>query len=134
VAVAVGLSLLLVCLAFLPSLVSSHAVQSRIQKSLSTSLKRQVSWSSLVMTWKGGLTLSTLTLGDGPAPLLKTDIEQIDITPTLGRGADGRFGVDLAVRIRSVRAECAPGPPKPPPPEPAKDPLTLLAESIQKIQ
>ena len=128
-----GLSLLLVCLIFLPTLVNSTAVQIRIQQSLSSSLKRQVVWSSFVMTWSGGLTLSGLKLGDGPAPLLNTDIGQIDIIPSAGRGDDGRFGIDLAVRIRNIRAELAPGPPQPSPP-PTKDPLTLLAESIQRIQ
>lgn len=132
-AVAGGVSLLLVCVIFLPAFVSSHAAQVRIQQSLSSSMKRQVAWSSLVMTWKGGLTLSGLRLGDGPAPLLKTDIDQIVIAPSFGRSADGRFGIDLAVRIRNVRAELAPGPQKPPPP-PTKDPLTMLAESIQRIQ
>ncbi|HXE98420.1 MAG TPA: hypothetical protein VN642_18605 [Dongiaceae bacterium] len=132
-AVAGGLSLLLAFLAILPALVSSSAAQSRIQKTLSTSMKRQVAWKSLVMSWSDGLTLSGLKLGDGPAPLLKTDIDQIVIVPSAGRGADGRFGIDLAVRIRNVRVELAPGPPKPPP-TPAKDPLTLLAESIQKVQ
>ena len=127
------LSLLLVCLISLPALVSSHAVQTGIQKTLSSSLKRQVAWSSLVMTWSDGLTLSGLKLGDGPAPLLKTAIDQILIAPSFGRGTDGRFGIDLAVRVRNVSAELAPGPPKPPPP-PTKDPLTLLAESIQKVQ
>jgi translocation and assembly module TamB len=133
-AVTGGVVLLLVFLALLPSLVSSHAVQTRMLKTLSTSMKRQVSWSRLVMTWKGGVTLSTLRLGDGPAPLLKTDIDEIVIAPSLGRGADGRFGIDLALRVRNVRAELVPGPPKPPPPKPAKDPLTLLAESIQRVQ
>src|SRR6266702_8092109 len=127
------LTFLLITLAFLPSLVSSHAVQTRVQKSLSSSMKRQVSWSSLAMTWKEGLALSDLKLGAGPAPLLKTDIDRIVIVPSLGRGSDGRFGIDLAVRVRNVRVELAPGPPKPLPP-PAKDPLTLLAESIQRIQ
>ena len=126
--------LLLVCLAFLPTLVSSNTAQARIKKTLSTTMKRQVSWSSLVLTWKGGLTLSTLRLGDGPAPLLKTEVDQIVIVPSIGRGADGRFGVDLAVRIRNVRAELAAGPEKPPPSKPTKDPLTQLAESIQRVQ
>jgi translocation and assembly module TamB len=127
------LSLLLVGLAFLPVLVSSHVAQTRIQKTLSSSMKRQVVWSSLVMTWSDGLTLSGLRLGDGPAPLLKSNIDQIVIAPSFGRGSDGLFGIDLAVRIRNVRAELAPGPSKPSPP-PTKDPLTLLAESIQKVQ
>lgn len=127
-----GLLALMVCLAFLPMFVSSNAAQVRIQKTLSASLARHVSWSRLVMTWTEGVTLSGLTLGDGPAPLLKTDIEQIFIDPSVGRGADGRIGINLVVRVRNVRAELAPGPQKPSPP-PAKDPLTLLAEAIQKI-
>jgi hypothetical protein len=126
-------SLLLVFLVFLPAVVGSKTVQTRIQKSLSSSLKRQVTWSSLVMTWSDGLTLSALKLGDGPAPLLKTDIDQILIVPAIGRGPDGRFGIDCTVRIRNVRAELAPGLEKPPP-KPARDPLTLLAESIQRVQ
>ncbi|MDD2541418.1 MAG: hypothetical protein PHH28_10315, partial [Desulfuromonadaceae bacterium] len=128
------LSLLLVGLYFLPALVSSHAVQNRIQHSLSTSMKRNVSWTGFAMTWSGGLTLSGFTLGDGAAPLLKSTVEQIVIAPSIGRDVDGHFGITLAVRIRNVRADLAPGPAKPPPPPSGKDPLTLLAESIQRIQ
>lgn len=128
------LTLLLVLVAFLPALVSSQAVQGRVQKSLSTSLKRQVGWSKLVMTWADGVTLSGLKLGDGPAPLLKTDIDQLIVAPGFGRDSDGRFGVDLVVRIDNIRAELAPGPAKPPPPPSGKDPLTQLAETIQKVQ
>jgi translocation and assembly module TamB len=134
VAVIGGFLALLLSLYFLPALVSSSAAQNRIQQSLSSSLKRQVAWSSLVMTRSGGLTLSSLKLGEGPPPLLQTSIDQIVIIPSVGRGADGRFGIDLVVRIQNVRAEFAPGPKKTPPPPPAKDPLTLLAESIQRIQ
>lgn len=126
-------SILLICVALLPTIVSSDAVQARIKKALSFSMKRQVVWSKLAMTWSDGLTLSGLRFSDGPAPLLNADIDQLRIAPSVSRGADGRFGIDLAVRIRNVRAELAPGPSKPPPP-PAKDPLTLLAESIQRIQ
>ncbi len=128
-----GLTLLLVCLVFLPAFVSSHTAQIRIQKSLSSLLKRQVAWSGFAMTWSEGMTLSGLKLGDGPAPLLKMDIEQIFIDPSVGRGTDGRIGINLVIRVRNVRAELAPGPQKPSPP-PTKDPLTMLAESIQKIQ
>ena len=128
------LVVLLLGLYFLPAIVSSQAAQSRIQKTLSTSMKRQVSWSSFVMTWSDGLTLSDLRFGDGPAPLLKADIGQIVIAPSLGRGDDGRFGVDLTLTIRNVSAALAPGPPKAPPPPSGKDPLTLLAEAIQKLQ
>lgn len=125
---------LLLFLALLPTLVSSSPTQARIKKTLATTMKRQVVWSNLVMSWRDGLALSGLKLGDGPAPLLKTEVDQIVITPGFGRGADGRFGIDLAVQIRNVRAELAPGPSKPPPPKPAKDPLTLLAETIQRLQ
>lgn len=128
------LTLLLVFLAFLPVLVNSQTVQVRVQKTLSTSMKRQVGWSKLVMTWSDGLTLSGLKLGDGPAPLLKTDIDQLVIAPGFGRGSDGRFGIDLVVRIQNIRAELAPGPAKPPPPPSGKDPLTQFAETIQKVQ
>ena len=129
-----ALSLLTVLLLLLPALVSSHAAQIKIQKTLSSSMKRQVSWSNLNMSWSDGLALSGLKLGDGPAPLLKADIEQLVITPGISRGADGHFGVDLAVKIKNVQAELAPDPAKALPPPPAKDPLTLLAETIQKIQ
>jgi hypothetical protein len=131
--IAVGLSLLLLFITFLPALISSQSVQTRIQKTLSTSMKRQVTWSSLTATWSDGFALTGLKLVDGPAPLLKSDIEQLVISPGIGRGSDGRFGVDLVVRIKNVQAELAPGPPKAVPP-PGKDPLTLLAEAIQKIQ
>lgn len=125
---------LLLLLAFLPALVSSQAVQDRVQKSLSASMKRQVGWSKLAMSWSGGLTLSGLKLGDGPAPLLNAEIDQLAIVPGFGRGSDGRFGIDLGVHIRNIRAALAPGPPKPPPPPSGKDPLTRLAEAIQKVQ
>lgn len=128
------LSLLFICLAFTPALLSSHRVQALIQKTLTTSLKRHVDWSNLAMTWSDGLTLSGLKIGEGPAPLLKSDIDQIVISPGFGRGTDGRFGIDLVVKIKNVRAELAPGPPEPAPKPSDKDPLTLLAESIQKIQ
>lgn len=128
------LVLLLIALYFLPAIVSSDAAQSRIKQSLAVSMKRQVSWSSFVMSWSDGLKISGLRLGDGPAPLLNADIEQVIIAPSIGRGDDGRFGIDLTLKIRNVTAALAPGPPKAPTPPSTKDPLTLLAESIQKLQ
>lgn len=127
------LSLLLLSLALLPTLVSSQAVQTRIQTVLASSMKRQVTWSDMTLTWSDGLALSGLKLGAGPAPLIKSGVDQLVIAPGISRGADGRFGIDLAVKITNVQAELAPGPPKAPPP-PGKDPLTLMAEAIQKIQ
>ncbi len=133
-AIFAGVLLLSVTLASLPTLINSHTVQNRIQKALSSSMKRQVAWSNLVMTWPAGLTLSGFTFGDGPAPLLRAEIDRITIVPGFGRGTDGGFGIDLTIRIHTVRADLAPGPAKPPSPKPAKDPLTLLAETIQKVQ
>lgn len=132
-AIAGGLVLLLVCLAFLPSLLSNPAVQPKMQQTLSSAMKRQVGWSRLSLSWFDGVALSGLRLGDGPAPLLKTTIDHIIISPSFGRGSDGRFGVNLAVKVQNIRAELAPGPEKPKPPS-TKDPLTTLAEVIQKIQ
>lgn len=133
ISVAGVLLLLLVSLYFIPAFVSSQAVQKKIQQALTSAMKRQVGWSALVMSWGDGLKLTGLKLGDGPAPLLNTDIDQITISPSIGRAADGRFGIDLTVKIQNVRAELAPGPQKPKPPPPAKDPLTALAEAIQRI-
>lgn len=133
-AVAGILLFILVTLAFIPTIISSHSVQTRVQKLLSSSMKRQVAWSNLVMTWSDGLTLSGLKLGDGSAPLLNAAVDHISVVPGFGRGSDGRFEVDLAISIRNVRADLAPGPPKPPPPPTGKDPLTALAEAIQRFQ
>jgi hypothetical protein len=126
--------LLSVFLVFLPKILNSTPLQNRLKHTLSSTMKRPVSWSVFVLSWSGGLTLSDLTIGDGPAPLLKTAIGQMVIAPSFGRGADGRFGIDLAVKIQNVRAELAPGPAKTPPPPSDKDPLTQIAEAIQKIQ
>ncbi len=128
-----ALLLLLVSLLLLPSFVNSQPVQNKIKQSLSSSLARQVDWSHLAVSWSDGITLSAIHLGDGAAPLLKADIEQIRIIPAVGRTAGGRFGIDLAVRVHSVRAELAPGAAKPPV-LPAKDPMTRVAELIQRLQ
>ena len=133
VALAVGIFLSLACLLFLPLLLNNNVVQSHIQKSLSTSMKRKIVWSGLNISWSNGLTLSGLKLGDGPPPLLKADIDLVAIVPALRRNDDGRVGIDLDLKINNVRAEFAPGPAKPQVP-PSKDPLTLIAEYIQRLQ
>lgn len=125
--------LLLVSLYFLPAIVNSKSAQIKIQQVLTTAMKRQVGWSNLAMSWGDGLNLTGLKLGNGAAPLLKADFDRIIISPSIGRSADGRFGIDLTVKIHNVRAELAPGPQKPKPPPSTKDPLTALAESIQRL-
>lgn len=133
VAIATGILLLLACLPLLPFLLNSNVVQSHVQKSLSTSMKRNIVWSGLNISWSNGLTLSGLKLGDAPPPLLKADIDLVTIVPALRRDDNGRFGIDLDLKIKNVRAEFAPGSAKPQVP-PSKDPLTLIADSIQRLQ
>lgn len=125
---------LLLLIAFLPTLISNGSFQNKIKRTLTKSMKREVGWSSLSFGWFNGLKLNALTLGKGAAPLIKTDIEQIDIMPFFEREAGERFAINLQIKIRNIRAELAPGPPKPTTPPSGKDPLTLVAESIQKIQ
>ena len=127
--VCMGLALAL--FACFPFIVSSLPVQTYIRKSLSVSLKRPVAWSRLAMSWTDGLAVSGLRLGDGPAPLLNTSLGEIIVTPGFGRKENGRLTLSLAAKVRDVRAELAPGPPRP---KPAKDPLTALAEAVQKVQ
>lgn len=128
------LVLLALALAALPQLVSNASVQARVKKILATSMKRHVGWSHLAISWRNGLSISDLQLGEGAAPLLKTSVDQIDFIPAFARGADGHFGVDVTLKVRNVRAELAPGPAKPPPPPSDKDALTQLALTIQKLQ
>lgn len=125
---------LLLCaglVAALPSLLSTEAGQSLLRLSLKESLGRPVSWSKLSVSWSSGLTLRALSLGPGKPPLLWAKVGDAVVVPE-GSYRDGRFSLDLKVRVTEVAAELAPGPPKPPPP--AKEPLTLLAESLQKVQ
>ena len=131
-----GLCLLGVCLlvALLPTLCSSPMVQGKMKPILSRAMGRQVSWSTLSAGWHDGLKLSGLKLGKGPAPLLSAGVGQVEVAPSVGRDATGRFGVGVAVRVRGIDAELAPGPPSPPQPPSTKDPLTRLVETLQSIQ
>ncbi len=98
---------------------------------LSRSLKRQVTWSDLAISWSDGLALKGLSLGTGPAPLLKAAVGDTSIVPRIGY-EHGSVRVDLDVRIRTVTADLAPGPPTPP--KPYKEPLTAIAEVLQKFE
>ncbi|HEY6837536.1 MAG TPA: hypothetical protein VI389_02205, partial [Geobacteraceae bacterium] len=127
-----GVAFVLAFVAFLPTIISSQLVQERLKKSLSASMKRPVAWSHLAMTWSDGLALSGLRLGDGPAPLLKASVADLTFVPSLETASDGRRRVALALRVRDVQADLAPGPPKKKPPK--KDPLTALAEAVQQVE
>jgi translocation and assembly module TamB len=134
-AAAVSLLLAVCFVAAIPTLVSSPAVQDRLRQTLARSLHRPIAWTRLTMTWSEGLTLSGLSLGDGPPPLLRGRVEEVVLVPAVGRGAKGRWRLDLALRVRTVSLDLAPGPPKPPkPPKPYKEPLTALAEAVQKLE
>ncbi|MEI6206615.1 MAG: hypothetical protein WCP20_07530 [Desulfuromonadales bacterium] len=117
--------------AALPTLVSSPFAQSHLRRTVSNLLKRQVSWSSLSMSWSEGLSIRELALGSGPAPLLKGKVDQTAIVPKIGY-TNGRMRIDLELRIRTVTAELAPGAPKPP--EPYREPLTAIAEALQRFE
>lgn len=98
---------------------------------LTKSLKRQVTWSDLTISWSDGLALKGLSLGAGPAPLLKGRVGDVVITPRIAYN-HGRVRVDLDVRVHTVTADLAPGPP--PPKKPYKEPLTAIAEGLQKFE
>ncbi len=129
-----GLLLTLALIVALPTIISSQPVQSRLQLHLTKSLKRTVSWSQLTVSWRSGLQLAGLKLGIGPAPLLQTSLGDLSLVPDLGRGPDGRWYLALAVKVRNLQADLAPGPPKPKPKKPTKDPLTAIAEAVQQFE
>ncbi len=117
----------------LPTVCGSPVIQDSLKQILSRSLGRQVTWSALSVGWRNGVDVSGLKLGAGSAPLLSSEVGHLELIPSLGRDAGGRFGVGLALRARDIRAEMAPGPPPPPLPL-VRDPLTRLAETLRSIQ
>lgn len=119
-----------VLIAALPAFVSAPAVQGYARTLLSKTLRRQVTWSTLNLSWSSGLELRNLVLGSGPAPLLRLAMEEMSLVPRLGF-RDGRLRMDISLRCRNISAESAPGPPKPPPP--FKEPLTAIAEAVQSL-
>jgi len=129
-----GLLLLIALVALLPSLLSTPQMQSLLRLRLSKSLKQPVSWSKLELSWANGMALSGLIVGDGPPPLLSASVGELYLVPGFGRDTSGRFGVSVKLRIKKVAAELAPGPEKPSEKKPVKDPLTQIAEAVQKFQ
>jgi len=131
VAVSALLLLLLALIASLPAIVSTPRGQTFLRQSLTNSLKRPLHWSRLSLSWTEGLTVGGLSFGDGPPPLLRGGIDEVVILPVISRGEQGRFKVDLTLRLRAVTAELAPGPPKPA--KPYAEPLTSLAAALQNF-
>jgi translocation and assembly module TamB len=130
--VALAVLLLFVAvIAALPSLLSTPSVQRYVRTSLSKTLKRQVTWSTLNISWSNGVELKGLVLGSGPAPLLNLSMGEMTLVPKVSH-RDGRMRMDLSIRCRNISAESAPGPPKPP--TPFKEPLTAIAEAVQTFE
>ncbi|ACH37473.1 hypothetical protein Gbem_0444 [Citrifermentans bemidjiense Bem] len=129
-----GVIAIVLLVVFLPTLLSTSQAQSLLRLQLSKSLKKPVSWSNLTLSWSQGLTLSGLTVGDGPPPLLNANLAELRVKPGLEWDDSGRYTVSLDVKLRKLEASLAPGPKQPPPEKPAKDPLTQVAEAVQKFQ
>ena len=123
--------MLVILIASLPSILSTPATQTYLRNSLTKSLKREVTWSALAVSWSRGIELKGLSLGAGPAPLVKLTMEELTVIPEVSYG-QGRWRMDLSLRSRNITAEAAPGPPKPP--KPYQEPLTAIAEAVQKFQ
>jgi len=118
-------------IAALPAILSTPSVQEHIRVSLSKTLKRRVTWSTMDVSWSHGMELKGFTLGAGPAPLLNLSMDEMTLTPKISY-RDGRMRVDLSLRCRNISAESAPGPPSPP--KPYKEPLTAIAEALQQFE
>ena len=128
-----ALLMLIALVAFLPPLLSTSQVQSLLRLGISKSLKQPVSWSNLTLSWSDGVAVSGLMVGDGPAPLLSASVGELHLVPGVGRDATGRLGINLDLRVEKLEAKLAPGPKKPEE-KPVKDPLTRVADAVQKFQ
>ncbi|GAM09835.1 hypothetical protein OR1_02117 [Geobacter sp. OR-1] len=130
-AAVICLLLLASLVAALPMLLSTSSVQAILRQQLSKSFQRQVDWADLTLSWSGGLALKGLKLGTGPAPLLSGNVGEAIAVPRFSY-VNGRVRLDLLLRIRTVAAELAPGPPAPP--KPYQEPLTTIAKALQKFE
>ena len=117
--------------AALPALISTPSAQNLVRQSLSQSLKREVAWTALGMSWSDGLTLRGFRLGAGAAPLLQATLGDLLVQPRVTY-RDGRARLDLVLRVSSLAVQLAPGPPKPP--KPYQEPLTALAKGLQQFE
>lgn len=121
----------LVLFALIPTIISTTYAQNHLQRLLSARLNRPVSWTRLDISWSDGLAIKGFSLGSGPAPLLKGYAGEAAVVPRIGY-ISGRVRADLELRIGTVTLELAPGPPKPP--KPYKEPLTAVAEALQRFE
>ncbi len=131
VAAFVVLFLLLSLVALLPAIASSQLVQKQLRQTVSTKLKRQISWSQMLFSWGDGIHIRELSLGPGQAPLLEGYVGDVHISPRI-ESTDGHKRFFLKVQIRSVTARLAPGKAKPP--APFREPLAAIADGLQKFE
>jgi len=126
-----ALVLLVALVAALPTIISTRPGQNLVRHSLIKSLKRPVSWADLTVSWSNGLAVRGLSLGKGAAPLLQAQIGDLLLVPKMSYQHE-RPRVDLSLRVHSVAAELAPGPPQPP--KPYREPLGALADALQQFE
>jgi len=126
-----ALVLLVTLIAALPAIISTRPVQNLVRQSLTKSLKRPVTWADLTVSWSNGLALRGLSLGKGEAPLLQAQVGDLLLVPKISYQY-GHPRVDLSLRVSSVVAELAPGPPQPP--KPYREPLGALADTLQQFE
>ena len=133
------LTLLLILAA--PTILSSNLAQNRLKSTLSTTLHGPVEWSSLQLSWRRGLQLRNLTVGPTTGALRQARLAAIDCRPGFGFGAKPgeSFGLDLFLRLDNLQLELVPAvaptasAPPPPPAAEKLDPLTALAQGLDRF-
>lgn len=121
---------LCVLILFLPRIVSSGSIQGKIAAILSRSTGRQITWSRLSFGWGEGLLLEGLAVGGGAPPLRRMEVRRMTLVPRIGR-SDGRFYLRVGIQVAGPVIHLVPSPPKPP--EPFREPLSALAEGLQRL-
>jgi translocation and assembly module TamB len=130
--------LILLLLLAAPTLLSSNLAQNQLKATLSTTLHGPVDWSSLQLSWTRGLQLHNLTVGPTTGALRQARLAEIDCRPGFGFGAKSgaSFGLDLFLRLDDLQLELAPPASPAPPPVPTEekvDPLTALAQGLDRF-
>lgn len=131
--------LLLLLILAAPAILSSNLAQNRLKSTLSTTLQGPVNWSSLQLSWRRGLQLRNLTVGPASGTLRQARLAEIDCRPGFGFGANSgeSFGLELFLRLHDLQLELAPPAvtevSPPPPTEETLDPLTVLAQALDRF-
>jgi hypothetical protein len=125
-----------------PSILSSNLAQNRLKATLSTALHGPVNWDSLQLSWSQGLQLHNLAVGPTTGTLHQVRLAKIDCRPGFGFGTNpGKsFGLDLFLRLQDLQLDLAPPlataaatEPSSPTKEEKPDPLTALAQGLDRF-